>query len=45
MNAMVFPFVGLLAGAIFAGHKGIATTPCLVIGAVLGVIVDVLLRA
>ena len=45
MNALVFPFLGLLAGAIFAGHKGIAATPCVVIGAVLGVILDVLLRA
>lgn len=45
MNAFVFPFLGLLAGAIFAGHKGLATTPCVIIGAVIGVIGDVVLRA
>lgn len=45
MNAFVFPFLGLLAGAIFAGHKGIATTPCVVIGAIAGVVGDVVLRA
>ncbi|WP_428414423.1 hypothetical protein [Methylibium sp.] len=45
MNELVLPFVGVLAGAIFAGHKGIATTPCVVIGVIAGVVGDVVLRA
>ncbi len=45
MNEFVLVFVGVVAGAIFAGHKGIATTPCVVIGAIAGVVGDVVLRA